>query len=173
MYSVLKRTHFRLYRYYYSCAVCYIILCSSLTTGLILIWHLLTFNVVHCLLTHIVNSTFNNRISWIFIFSTVSFINFKICMQCSSWLVTYRFKTPRLLTNNRLHARPPTPPHRRWGTNRLLTTSKTGIVSQSAHTTDCPFSSPGIMTTRCLAVTGGGSVGNCDRLTQTSWLLGI
>jgi len=28
------------------------------------------------------------------------------------------------------------------------------------------------MTTRCLAVTGGGSIGKCSRLRQTSWLLG-
>ena len=31
--------------------------------------------IVHCLLTHIINSAFNDRISWIFIFSTVPFIN--------------------------------------------------------------------------------------------------
>ena len=37
----------------------------------------------------------------------------------------------------------------------------------------CPFSawSPGIMTTRCLVVNGGGSVGKCSRLSQHSWLL--
>jgi len=27
------------------------------------------------------------------------------------------------------------------------------------------------MTTRCLAVNGGGSIGMCDRLSQPSWLL--
>jgi len=30
--------------------------------------------------------------------------------------------------------------------------------------------SPGIMTTRCLAVTGEGSISNCGRLSQPSWL---
>ena len=34
-----------------------------------------------------------------------------------------------LLTNNRLHARPPTPPRRRWGTNRLLAASEAGDES--------------------------------------------
>ena len=29
------------------------------------------------------------------------------------------------------------------------------------------------LTTRCLAVTGGGSVGECGRLSQPSWLLGV
>jgi len=29
------------------------------------------------------------------------------------------------------------------------------------------------LTTRCLTVTGGGSVGECDRLCQPSWLLGL
>jgi len=27
------------------------------------------------------------------------------------------------------------------------------------------------MTTRCLTVTGGGSIGKCSRLSQSSWLL--
>jgi len=31
---------------------------------------------------------------------------------------------------------------------------------------------PRIMTTRCLTVTGGGSVGECNILCQLSWLLG-
>ena len=29
----------------------------------------------------------------------------------------------------------------------------------------------GSLTTRCLAVTGDGSVGECDRLSQPGWLL--
>ena len=28
------------------------------------------------------------------------------------------------------------------------------------------------LTTRCLAVTGGGSIGECGRLRQPSWILG-
>jgi len=29
-----------------------------------------------------------------------------------------------------------------------------------------------LMTTRCLAVTGNGTVGQCSRLSQRSWVLG-
>ena len=76
---------------------------------------------------------FNGRISCIFIFSTVPFINFYICMH-SDWL-HIGSRPPRLLTNNRLHARPPTLPRRRRGTNRLLAASKAG--DESSH--DRPF----------------------------------
>ena len=37
----------------------------------------------------------------------------------------------------------------------------------------CWGSSLGIMTTQCLTVTGGGSVGECGRLNQFSWLYNI
>ena len=35
----------------------------------------------------------------------------------------------------------------------------------------CSDTSPGIMTTRCMAVTGGSSIGKCGRLRQPGWLL--
>ena len=60
---------------------------------------------------------------------------------------------------------------RRWSRGVFHSRLKTPYLKVFPSIAVYPFWSPGIMTTRCLAVTGGGSIAKCGRLSQPSWLL--